>query len=234
MKLKIQKFNPLEDAEPYYVEGEVEYREGFTALDAIYLFHTNVEPVNFDFSCGGRICGRCACMIDGKPQMLCITVLDDKTHVIEPLEGHPIIRDLVVDKTAFDDSITAVANRIMLEPITKETLAPEGFQKNKEVQELMEFGELCSRCGMCMVNCPTKATHPDEYAGPAILLAIGYRHLDWYDQGNRVAQAVSEGMYHCIMCGTCSATCPMMIPHLSMWKLLRDAAEEEGLVPSYA
>jgi succinate dehydrogenase/fumarate reductase iron-sulfur protein len=233
MKLKIQKFNPQIDPEPYYVEGDVEYRENITALDAVYLFHTNHEPVNFDYSCGGRICGRCSVMIDGVPALLCMKILDDSSHTIEPLAGFPVIRDLVVDKSSFEEVMTNLSNRVMLEPITKETLVPEGFAYSAEAEELLCYGELCCRCGMCQVICPAAQANPDAYAGPAEMYAIGYRHLDWYDQGNRIAQAVSAGMYHCIMCGRCTEVCAYNVPHLKMWELLRGKAKEQNLVPSY-
>jgi succinate dehydrogenase/fumarate reductase iron-sulfur protein len=234
MKLKIQKYNPLVDAEPYYVEGEVEYRPYISALDAIYLFHTTVEAVNFDYACGGRICGRCACLIDGEPGMLCTTILDDTTHSIEPLPGYPVIRDLIVDKSSLDDAITAIANRIMLESITKATVAPENFVYSKSTEDLLFGAELCCRCGMCNVTCPALQAYPDEYAGPAQMLAVGYRNLDWHDRGNRVAQAVSLGMYHCIMCGRCSEICPHKIDHVGMWTTLRDTAKAQDLVPTWA
>lgn len=234
MKLKIQKFNPQVDAAPYYVEGEVEYRKNITALDAVYLFHAEHEPVNFDYSCGGRICGRCAVMVDGKPALLCMCILDDKDHTIEPLAGFPIIRDLVVDKSSFEEVMTDLSNRVMLEPITLETVVPEGFVYDEETADLMQYGELCCRCGMCQTVCPAMQANPDEYAGPAEMYAVGYRYLDWYDESNRIAQAVSLGMYHCIMCGQCTDACSYNLPHLKMWELLRGKAEEQGLVPSYA
>jgi succinate dehydrogenase/fumarate reductase iron-sulfur protein len=234
MKLKIQKFNPLLDSKPYYVEGEIEWRDKITALDAVYLFHTTVEPINFNYSCGGRTCGGCATMIDGEPKLLCITVLDDSTHTIEPLSTFPVIRDLVVDKTSFDNCMTNISARVMLEPITKENLAPTDYVFDETEDLMRRYGELCSRCGVCNAACPTLVVRPDEYAGPAQMFQIGFRYLDWYDEADRLAQAVSAGMYHCIMCGTCASVCPMMIEHLTMWQLLRDDAEKRGLVPSYA
>ncbi len=170
-------------------------------------------------------------MIDGAPALLYMQVIDDSPHTIEPLAGFPIIRDLVVDKSSFDEVMTNLSNRIMLEPITKETLVPEGFVRDEAIETLICYGELCCRCGMCQVVCPTKQARPNSYAGPAQIYALGYRHLDWYDQGNRVAQAVGAGLYHCIMCGQCTDVCSYNIPHVAMKERLRSAAEEQGLVP---
>ena len=234
MKLVVQKFNPLTDSEPHFVEGEVEYHDGITALDALYLFHTAIEPVNFDYSCGGRICGRCTAMVDGEPALMCMAVLDDGEHTIAPLEGFPVINDLIVEKTAFERNMTGIARRVMIEDVNKETFVPEDFTYDKEAQKLMHDGELCCRCGVCMAACPVLKILPDEYVGPAEMFQVGYRHFDYYDKADRIAQAVSEGMYHCTQCGTCDSVCVREVDHATMWKRLRAEAEKRNLVPSYA
>jgi heterodisulfide reductase subunit C len=67
------------------------------------------------------------------------------------------------------------------------------------------------------------------------MIAIAYRFLDPLDQGDRVMEAVSNGMYRCIMCGKCDELCVQQdIDHLELWRTLRDAAAKRGIVPSYA
>lgn len=236
MKMKIQKYNPLIDAAPYYVEGEVEYREGITALDAVYLFHTQVEPVNFEYACGGRICGRCGAMVDGEPKLMCFALLDDSEHTIEPLEGFDIIRDLVVDRSELDRRLAEADTRIMTEPVTEETLTPANFDADEyaETSDLMMYLERCSRCGLCMVKCPALAADKQHYVGPAEMVQIAFKDMDWYDKADRVAQAVSSGLYHCIQCGMCDEVCMQQVPHLKLWEYLRTKAEARDLVPSYA
>ena len=237
MKIKIQKYNPATDDAPYFVTGDVEWRENITALDAVYAFHANVGPVSFDYSCGGRVCGRCAAMVDGEPKPLCMAVLDDSTHTIEPLAGFPIIRDLTVDKKAFDVAVAAAANRVMIEPVTMYTAGAEGFdykQYTERDSEMMLFAERCSRCGICMSACSARALNKEAYVGPAIMLQEAYRYLDWYDKADRVAGAVGDGLFRCILCGKCDEVCPQGIPHMAMWKMLREAAEARGLKPAYA
>ena len=237
MKLRVQKFDPQIDASPYFVEGEVEWHEGITALDAIYLFHTNVEPVSFDYSCGSRICGQCAAMVDGEPQLMCISLLSDEDHMIEPLAGFPIIRDLVVDKTPLEESISKTAQRVMTDAITIDTVAPSSFDAQAyedHEKNYMLYIERCSRCGLCMAGCPALASSKENYVGPAVMLQVAFRQMDWYDQGSRIPQAVSGGLYRCVQCGLCDDVCPMNIPHLAIWQMLRDQAQADGLVPLYA
>ncbi|MDR0513888.1 MAG: 4Fe-4S dicluster domain-containing protein [Coriobacteriaceae bacterium] len=236
MKLRIQKYNPQVDAAPYYVEGEVAFREGITALDAVYLFHTEIEPVNFDYACGGRICGRCGAMVDGEPKLMCFALLDDSTHTLEPLKGFDVIRDLVVDKSEFDRRIAEADVRIMLEPVTEETAAPADFNADEHEAnyDLMMYLERCARCGLCTVKCPALQLNKENYVGAAEMIQIAFKDMDWYDKGDRIAQAVGSGLYRCIRCGVCDEVCTQQVPHLKIWAYLRAKAEARGLVPSYA
>ena len=105
----------------------------------------------------------------------------------------------------------------------------------KETAETLWNNTNCMRCGMCNAACPVFQAMPDKYVGPAFMLATYYRHLDPYDQSDRVLEAVSNGLYRCIQCGMCDTVCQRYeIDHASAWKALRKAAEERGLVPKYA
>ncbi|MDR1422847.1 MAG: 4Fe-4S dicluster domain-containing protein [Coriobacteriales bacterium] len=233
MKLQVLKFNPADDPASYYVSGEVEYREQMTAMEALVEFHEQIEPVNFDFSCACRLCGRCAMMLDGIPVLACVTPITDGSHTFEPLQGYPVIRDLIVDKAELDARLSLAYDRVRIEDFSRQTVVPPDF--DSATKELIYHAEFCCRCGVCDAACPTVATNPDSYVGPATMTAMAYRFMDHLDQGDRVMEAVSDGMYHCIMCGKCDEVCPQQdIGHLGMWKMLRDAAEKRGIVPGYA
>ena len=88
MKIRISKFDPAVDAEPYYITYDVPFKEKMTLLEAIVYVHENNEAVNYDYSCHGRMCGRCAVMLDGIPSLACSTPIIDSSHTIEPLKGH--------------------------------------------------------------------------------------------------------------------------------------------------
>ena len=64
------------------------------------------------------------------------------------------------------------------------------------------------------------------------MIAIANRFYDPYDQGDRVVEAVQNGLWECIECGMCDTVCKALeIDHLSVWKDLREAAESAGLNP---
>lgn len=234
MKWTIYKYNPATDAEPAYVSGEVPFEENMTALRALMYFDENIEHINYDHSCRSRVCGRCAMTLNGEPSLICVAKLDDKDYTLEPLKGFPVVRDLIVDKHAFDDRISGISERVRIEPFDSETIkAPPSYDEDAKWKTYAI--DYCCRCGCCTAGCPAYELNHEEYVGPAAMLAIAYRHLDPLDQGDRVLEAVSGGMYRCIECGKCDEACSQSeIDHLGMWKMLRQAAEERGLKPSYA
>ena len=93
--------------------------------------------------------------------------------------------------------------------------------------------EYCARCGVCTAACPVVEQKGfKSYIGPTGMIAIANRFYDPYDQGDRVVQAVQNGLWECIECGMCDTVCKALeIDHLSVWKDLRTAASAEGLKP---
>ena len=230
MKLTIQKFDPSVDKEPYYKDYEVPWSEFMTATVAFVYIDENIEPLAHDYSCRGRDCGRCSVMIDGVGCTACTTMLTDEPHVIEPLRGVPVIRDLVVDRSEMRDRIVALSQRQRAKELTVEDImAPV----DHETYKMADSFERCARCLACNASCPVMQAEPASYVGPAGMVAIALRHYDPYDEGDRIAQAVQEGMWNCIMCGMCDTVCHCLeIDHLKTWQAMRDEATERGLTES--
>lgn len=235
MKLNVYKFDPSADKEPYFVSGEIPYVEHMTGLHALMYFDENVQHVNYDHSCRARACGRCAMMLNGEPTLICTHFLEDKEYTIEPLKGFRVIRDLIVDKHALDAELSGVYDRIRVEPFNAETIKFNPEDYSEETKMLIYGMEYCCRCGVCNAGCPIMAMNHEDFIGPAGMLAIAYRHLDPLDKGDRVIEAVNNGLFRCIQCGHCDEVCASSdIDHATAWKILRAAAEARGLKPSYA
>ncbi|CDX03970.1 Fumarate reductase-like FeS protein [Desulfitobacterium hafniense] len=231
MKIKIFKYDPAVDVAPRFIEHEVPHKDKMTMLEAVVWVHENKEMVAYDYSCHGRMCGRCAMMLDGVPTLACCTPIDDKAHTIEPLKGMTVIRDLIVDKSSLSNRVSVKYQRVRTEPIKEDEI--DKF--DKAAADTLYDMVNCTRCGCCDAGCPVVQSAPGEYAGPAVMLAIAHRHLDSYDQADRVVEAVGEGLYKCIMCGNCDKVCRRYeIKHVEAWQMLREAAEKRGLKPSYA
>lgn len=229
MKISIQKYDPSIDAASHVVEYDVPHTENMTVLEAIIYIHENLEPLAFDYSCRGRMCGRCAVMLNGEPCMACTTAIGDKDNAIAPLNGFPVVRDLIVDKQGLHDVISTLEQRVRSSDVTVQE-----FEKPVDFENvyLPSYAlEMCCRCGCCVASCPVvnAAGSSATYVGPAGMIAVAYRELDPYDQGDRITQAVQEGMWNCIMCGKCDEVCPAKINHIDTWVKLRDAASKRGL-----
>jgi succinate dehydrogenase / fumarate reductase iron-sulfur subunit len=176
------------------------------------------EPIAFDSDCREGICGTCGVMVDGRPHGpdSCTTVCqlhmrrykDGDTIVIEPWRAtaFPLIKDLVVDRSAFDRIIQAGgytsvntggaqdANAILI----PKTVADEAFES-----------ATCIGCGACVAAC--------KNASAALFTSAKITHLGLLPQGQveartRVVAMVDamdeNGFGGCSNEGECEAVCP--------------------------
>ena len=226
IRVSIQKYDPSKDQEPYLVTYDVPWKEHLTALEAIHYINENCEPVVFDYSCRGGLCGRCSCMVDGKAGLACFTPLSEADHTIGPLKGFPIIRDLVVDKEAFQDSFSKLNLGVMTAKSPKAAdLPPVNYDL---WYDTMMKVEMCRECGNCMSVCPVYAQNPLKFAGPAPLSQLALRMYDNLDQADRALQAYTLGIHDCIKCGLCETVCPAHIKHASLHETMQKTCEEKG------
>lgn len=233
MNVKIQKFNPATDAQPYFQTYEVPWKKNMTVLEALMYIYENHEPITFDYSChGGRVCGRCSMMVNGKPAMACFTPIEKGQDLtVEPLRGFPIERDLIVDRTEMQDRISNIEVRVKSKPIEPKDLLKD---YDPEVKQTLDDLEWCCRCLSCNAGCPVlnEMHNPEKFIGPAGMRAIALRYFDPNDEGDRVLEAVQNGLFKCILCGQCDRNCPASeIKHVELFKILRAEAEKRGLKP---
>jgi len=232
MQVTIKKYDPTKDAEPYNKTYEVPWKKHMTVLEAIMYVHENHEPVGFDYSCRGRVCGRCSMMVNGEPAMACFTHIKNQANTLEPLRGFPVIRDFIVDKSKTHYAMGRILNRIIEKPITdrEKILAPMDPELYKKINGI----EWCCRCLSCQAACPVINEKKDQekFIGPAGIVSTALRYYDPFDEGDRVTEAVQNGLFECIMCGRCNKACPAdEIDHLKIYAELRKAAKDRGLKP---
>mgnify|MGYP000630865479 CR=1 FL=1 len=97
IKVRILRFNPAKDAQPYYKEYEVPLSEGLTVLMALNYIYENIDSsLAYYYSCRTGKCGGCTVMVNGKAVLACVTLVEGDI-TIEPLPGFKVIKDLVVD-----------------------------------------------------------------------------------------------------------------------------------------
>ena len=168
MKITVKRYDPSKDNAPYETTYEVPHDDEYmTLLQALVYIHENEEPLAFDFSCRGRMCGRCAMMLDGEPVLACVEPLPDGSHTVEPLAGLPVVKDLVVDKSQVQEKIAETYKRVRVAPLTEEDLQTYNMEDADEL-----FGiNYCARCQVCTAGCPARGINPD-YIGPSHMLAV--------------------------------------------------------------
>jgi succinate dehydrogenase / fumarate reductase iron-sulfur subunit len=179
------------------------------------------EPVAFDSDCREGICGMCGLVINGTAHgplgatttcQLHMRHFSDGDHItIEPWRARPfpIIKDLVVDRSAFDRVIMAGG---FISVSTGEPADANAIPVPKPVQERAMDAAACIGCGACVAAC--------KNASAMLFVAAKSSHLNLLPQGqvekdrrvvNMVKAMDDEGFGNCTVMGSCEAVCPKEI-----------------------
>lgn len=130
------------------------------------LVKSGVEPIAFDHDCREGICGMCGAVVNGRPHghmkqtTLCQLHMrhfdDGDTIVIEPWRARafPIVKDLVVDRSALDRIIQAGG---YISVNTGGAPDANAFPIPKEMAEMAFNAAACIGCGACVAACPNAA-----------------------------------------------------------------------------
>jgi succinate dehydrogenase / fumarate reductase iron-sulfur subunit len=213
------------------VSGDMSFLEMLDVLNED-LTHKGEDPVHFDHDCREGICGMCGLVINGRPhgpksavttcQLHMRSFKDGDIITIEPwrAKAFPVIKDLVVDRGAFDRIMQAGgyisvntggvpdANEI---PIAKK-IADEAFDS-----------ATCIGCGACVAAC--------KNASAMLFVSAKVSQLALLPQGKpekktrverMVAQMDLEGFGNCTNTGACSAECPKEISQENIARLNRE------------
>ncbi|MDX2023328.1 MAG: succinate dehydrogenase/fumarate reductase iron-sulfur subunit [Deltaproteobacteria bacterium] len=181
------------------------------------------EPIAFDHDCREGICGSCSLMINGRPhgpqhnttacQLHMRSYKDGDSITIEPWRAapFPVLRDLVVDRTAFD-RIIAAGGYISVR--TGGTVDANTIPVPKENADRAMDAAACISCGACVAACPNSSA--------MLFTAAKIAHLNLLPQGQpealsrvlgMVGQMETEGFGGCTNTGECSDACPKSIPY---------------------
>ena len=190
------------------------------------------DPIAFDHDCREGICGMCGMVINGRPhgpqratttcQLHMRSFRDGAELWIEPWRARafPVIKDLVVDRGAFDRIIQAggfITARTGSASEANTLLVP------KRDADLAMDAAACIGCGACVAACPN--------ASATLFVAAKVSHLGLLPQGQperdtrvvgMVAQMDAEGFGACTNHGECMAACPKDISIDFIAQLNRD------------
>ena len=196
------------------------------------IIEQNGEPIHFDHDCREGICGTCSLTINGIPhskekgitacQLHIRKFKDGDTIWVEPFraKAFPIIKDLVVDRSAFDRIIGSGG---YVDIRTGSATDANAIPINKEIADAAFASAACIGCGACVAACKNSSA--------MLFVAAKISHLNTLPQGKvekqrRTLQMVktmdSEGFGNCTNQYECEAVCPKEISSDNIAKLNRE------------
>ena len=209
---KIQRFDPLQDKEPYLQEYSFDAYSGMTILDCLIFIKEKLDAtLSFRASCRMGICGSCGMLINRFPNLACQTQsfsLNSDVIEIKSLPNYPIIKDLVSDLTQLFQKHQNIKPFIMQEKEDTD-LTLEYKQTPQELEDYLQFA-YCLKCGICLSACPTVATDR-EFHGPQALAQAFRYNIDNRDSGREERDKIidqAHGIWRCHMAGACAEACP--------------------------
>jgi len=213
------------------ISSEMSFLEMFDVLNE-RLIAEGKDPIAFDHDCREGICGACSMHINGRPhgpwhatttcQLHMREYKNGDTIVVEPWrsKGFPVIKDLVVDRSAFDRIIEAGG---YISVNTGNAVDGNAIPIEKDKADLSFAAASCIGCGACVAACKNSSA--------MLFLSAKVAHLALLPQGaperkkrvlNMVAQMDKEGFGSCTFTGACEAVCPKEISITNISRLNGD------------
>jgi succinate dehydrogenase iron-sulfur subunit len=209
VNLKIRRFNPEKDKEPWWGEYTIEAEPTDRLLDALNHVKWYIDgTLTFRRSCAHGVCGSDAMQINGANALACKVLLKNLGNNIrvEPLRGFQVIKDLLVDLDAFFDKYRQVKPYLITH---SETPEKERVQ-SPEDRERFDDTTKCILCGACTSSCPSYWGN-SEYVGPAAIVNAHRFIFDSRDEGGEERLEVlnaAEGVWRCRTIFNCVEACP--------------------------
>jgi succinate dehydrogenase / fumarate reductase iron-sulfur subunit len=232
--VSIYRYNPETDTKPRMQDYQVELPEGrdMMVLDVLQLVKDQDATVAYRRSCREGVCGSDGINMNGKNGLACITpvssVVKSGRLILRPLPGLPVIRDLVVDMSAFYKQYERI------KPYLQNDDPPPAIERLQSPEDRAKLDGLyeCILCACCSTSCPSFWWNPDRFVGPAGLLQA-YRFLaDSRDTHTEARLADLEDPFSVFRCRgimNCVSVCPKGLNPTKAIGHIRNMLLERGI-----
>lgn len=200
------------------VDGDMSFLEMLDVLNE-ELINKGEEPVEFDHDCREGICGTCSLQINGEPhgpdrlvttcQLHMRKFNDGDTIVIEPFraKAFPVIKDLIVDRSAFD-RIQQAGGYISVNT-SGNTVDANAIPIEKHLADEAMDAATCIGCGACVAACKNASAMLFTSAKVSQFALLPQGQVEAADRvQNMVRQMDLEGFGNCTNTGACEVECP--------------------------
>lgn len=179
------------------------------------------EPIAFESDCREGICGACGVTVDGTPHGPVPNTPSCRQHLrafgdvdeltIEPLRSaaFPVIRDLVVDRSALDRLIEAGG---YVDVLTGTAPDADALPVTHEAAETALDFAACIGCGACVAACPNGSAHLFVGSKLAHLALLPQPSAERGRRAAAMGEVLDETFGPCSAYGECASVCPASIP----------------------
>jgi len=209
--VKIRRYNPEQDSAAHWETYTVACQPTDRLLDALHKVKWELDgSLTFRRSCAHGICGSDAMRINGRNRLACKTLVKDlnpsSAITVEPIQGLPVLKDLVVDMEPFFDAYRSVLPFLVTtgnEPTRERLQSPEDRERFDDTTK-------CILCAACTTSCPVFWTD-GQYFGPQAIVGAHRFIFDSRDEGTDSRLEVlndREGVWRCRTTFNCTEACP--------------------------
>lgn len=218
LTFSIFRYNPEDsDSAPHMQSFQLEETDRLTLFIALNRIREEQDPsLQFDFCCRAGICGSCAMLINGKPDLACHTKTKDLPQEITllPLPVFKLIGDLSVDTGTWFRAMNEKVESWIHTDQDFDPSAQEERMDNQVAENIYEL-ERCIECGCCVAACG-RANMRSEFMGAVAFNRICRFMADPRDQRKTQQYfevvGTDEGIFGCLGLLGCEDFCPKEIP----------------------
>lgn len=214
------------------IDGDMSFLEMLDVLNNT-LVEEGVEPVEFDHDCREGICGSCSLQINGEPhgpdrrvttcQLHMRKFKDGDDIVIEPFRAtaFPVIKDLVIDRSAFD-RIQHAGGYISVNT-SGNTQDANSIPIEKDNADDSFYAATCIGCGACVAACKNASAMLFTSAKVSQFALLPQGEVEAHERVlSMVDQMDKEGFGNCTNTGACEIECPKGISLENIARLNRE------------